>query len=53
MAEHLKYYDCEPGATVSCPSCRWIGSVDEQQEFRGDLFDVSCGGCGELLLVAA
>src|SRR4051794_33417670 len=51
MAEHLNYYDYEPGRTVTCPACRWIGGADENQEFHGDLFDVSCGGCGQLLLV--
>src|SRR5688572_30519257 len=51
MAVHLKYYDYEPGRTVTCGSCRWIGSADDHQEFHGDLFDVACGGCGELWLI--
>jgi len=51
MAEHVKYYDYEPGRAVTCPSCRWTGSADDHQEVHDDLFDVSCGGCGQLLLI--
>src|SRR4051794_12335807 len=51
MAGHPDYYDYDWDQPVTCPTCGWTGLGRDHQDTHGDLFDVTCPSCNEMLLV--
>src|SRR5215204_647628 len=49
-AKHLNYYDYDPDAALTCPSCGWSGQRGAT-EFFNELFDVRCPECDQILLI--
>lgn len=51
MARHVAYYDHDRSAAVTCSMCGWTGTGSDHEELHQDLFDVSCGSCGKMLII--
>lgn len=51
MAHHLKFWDYDSSAELTCPTCDWCGPADGNEEWDSTLIEVRCGSCGQMLLV--
>ena len=44
-------FDAHRDAPMTCPACRWIGSVSGLREFYDNLFDVRCPECDDMICI--
>jgi tetratricopeptide (TPR) repeat protein len=52
-AKHLKYWDYDCDAGLTCPSCAWSGRGADNENYFERLLDVRCPQCERLLLLVA
>jgi hypothetical protein len=50
-ATHVKYWDYDRQAAVTCPACGWSGRAADHETAFSDLLDVRCGACDRMLLI--